>query len=247
MEAGESPVSPRMELLVPMNGTVSDEGGDMLMTFPPGFNFTGMKTPKFLKNEKLHVYQSAVYKSHFIDVFTTNENNLTFVPEVQTITITDTYKTQHVDYLSNLKSANYQDEVQVVTLTEHYNRQSIEIVWPVSANMTTYGWFKIKYGNHISACMPSKDTSLKVIVEEAIQTLPPIQKVQVVGHYDEVEILNRLQSVALAVGTAANGGLDNRLVFSDNSLAVAIPGGAAISVGGVPQTIPLATGTSAHG
>ena len=110
---------------------------------------------------------------------------MTSNPEIETVTITDTYKTQHVDFISNLHLGNDINEVQVITLSETYNRQTIEVVYPVS-NLTQVGTFKIGYGNSVSGCMPGEHTSIKFLVESAIQSIPQIQKVEVVDHYHEI-------------------------------------------------------------
>jgi hypothetical protein len=185
MEAQESPVAATLKVAVPSNKMVDVEGAEALVTFPSGYNFSYANTPEFPDNPRIHVYTSRPMKTHFLDI-TSDDKNLTNVPEVQTVTITDTYKSQHIDFLSDLDLTNDIDEVQVITLTEHFNKQTIEVVYPISANLTERGTFKIAYGSSTSSCMPWEHTSIKFLVEAAIQTIPQIQKVEVVDHYHEI-------------------------------------------------------------
>ena len=101
------------------------------MTFPNGFNTEDAIVTKFAENDRLHVQDSNVVKSIFIDVVSTNEDPLENVPEVQTITITDPYYTQHVDIIPSGDSMLDIDEIQTITISEGLVRQTVEIQWPL--------------------------------------------------------------------------------------------------------------------
>ena len=118
-----SPIT-NVSLMVPSN-LIPDYKGEILMTFPNGFNTEDAIVTKFAENDRLHVQDSNVVKSIFIDVVSTNEDPLENVPEVQTITITDPYYTQHVDIIPSGDSMLDIDEIQTITIRKPV-RQTVE-------------------------------------------------------------------------------------------------------------------------
>ena len=87
---------------------------------------------KFTNNPRLRVKSSRPVKSIFVDVAGTAQAHPQNEPEVQTITISDTYSTQHIDLDPNPDTAIDIDEVQTLTLSEGLLRQTIEIQWPLA-------------------------------------------------------------------------------------------------------------------
>ena len=106
--------------------------GDIIVTFPEGFATENAAVNEFTNNPRLRVKNSRPVKSIFVDVAGTAQAYPQNEPEVQTITISDTYSTQHIDLDPNPDTAIDIDEVQTLTLSEGLLRQTIEIQWPLA-------------------------------------------------------------------------------------------------------------------